>query len=534
MPSDPMASPSADRRLHPLSVLFSLAAQARTLLLPAIFLLFTTRSGSDGTDWWDWQFWMPLLLIPYAFYAIARYLSFRYRYEESEMVIRTGIFFRNERHIPYTRIQNVDAVQNVFHRLLGVMEVRVETGGGDEPEAKMSVLPVAAYEDMRRRVFLEKGMERPAEKEKEPADAAAPVPLANSTRTLLTLSPRELILCGLIQNRGGFILAAAFGLLWEMQIFDRFAPPILREVIPEAESARGMIQELLPTLFGLGETLMSRIALGLLAFAGLLVLLRLVSMVWTLSRLYGFRLIAEGEDLRTEYGLFTRVTATIPLRRIQTLTVREGLLHRLFGRVSVRVDTAGSGASGGEGEGEKTSQREWLAPLVRREALPGLLREVLPELDRDVSEIGWQPPHPRAFARELKGSLFVAVLAALVSALLLRWWAFALLPVLAAWAFVYARQSVRHLGWAVTDNVVLFRSGWLRREISVARFAKIQAVAVHESPFDRRAAMARVRVDTAGAKNASHRVDIPYLARETARDLRDLLAARAARTAFRW
>ncbi|HET9209586.1 MAG TPA: PH domain-containing protein, partial [Thermoanaerobaculia bacterium] len=277
-----------------------------------------------------------------------------------------------------------------------------------------------------------------------------------------------------------------------------------------------------------------RVALGLLAFAGLLLLLRLISMVWTLSRLYGFRLIAEGEDLRTEYGLFTRVTATIPLRRIQTLTIREGLLHRLFDRVSVRVDTAGSGASGGEGKGEKASQREWLAPLVRRKALPGLLREVVPELDLNISDVAWQPPHPRAFARQLKRALIVAVLAASASALLLHGWAFALLPVLAACAFVQARQSIRHLGWAVTEDVVLFRSGWLRREISVARFAKIQAVAVHESPFDRRAAMARVRVDTAGAKDASHRVDIPYLARETAFQLRDLLAARAARTAFRW
>lgn len=531
MPSDPLPEAPAGRRLHPLSILFNLATQARTLIFPGVAFLFTARSG--GWDWWSWQVWIPLLLIPYAFVAIARYLSFRYRYEESEMVIRTGIFFRNERHVPYARIQNLDAVQNVFHRLFGVVEVRVETGGGGEAEAKMSVLPLSAYEEMRRRVFEEKG----AEKQEAPAAATAPPASGTAAasvaapRTLLALSPVELILCGLLQNRGGFILAAAFGLLWEMQIFDRFAPPILKEVMPEAESARGVVQELLRTLFGLGETLMSRVALVLLAFAGLLLLLRLISMVWTLSRLYGFRLIAEGEDLRTEYGLFTRVTATIPLRRIQTLTIREGLLFRLFGRAAVRVDTAGGG---GEGEGKEANQREWLAPMLRREALPGFLREVLPELDRDVSEIEWQPPHPRAFARELKKSLIVAVLVSLVSALFLRWWAFALLPVLAAWAFVAARQAVRHLGWAVTEDVVLFRSGWLRREISVARFAKIQAVAVHESPFDRRAAMARVRVDTAGAKNASHRVDIPYLARETARDLRDLLAARAARTAFRW
>ena len=71
-------------------------------------------------------------------------------------MIRTGLIFRNERHIPFSRIQNVDAIQNVFHRLFGVVEVRVETGGGKEEEAKLSVLPHAAFLDMRQHVFRER------------------------------------------------------------------------------------------------------------------------------------------------------------------------------------------------------------------------------------------------------------------------------------------------------------------------------------------------------------------------------------------
>jgi membrane protein YdbS with pleckstrin-like domain len=68
----------------------------------------------------------------------------------------------------------------------------------------------------------------------------------------------------------------------------------------------------------------------------------------------------------------------------------------------------------------------------------------------------------------------------------------------------------------------------------VARFAKIQAVAMHESPFDRRASMASVHVDTAGAGGASHRVHIPYQEIADARALFTQLSAQAARTAFRW
>jgi membrane protein YdbS with pleckstrin-like domain len=81
---------------------------------------------------------------------------------------------------------------------------------------------------------------------------------------------------------------------------------------------------------------------------------------------------------------------------------------------------------------------------------------------------------------------------------------------------------------------VMMRSGWIWRQITLARVNKIQAVAMHESPFDRRAAMARVRVDTAGAGQFSHRVDIPYLDHDIARNLAHRLSMNAASTAFRW
>lgn len=501
----------SDRRLHPLSIAFHLGSLVRMFLLPGLLVLIGAASGG-----WGWELWAMLLLIPYSVIAVGRYLTFRYRYEPHEMVIRTGFIFRNERHIPYARIQNLDAVQNLFHRLLGVVEVRVETGGGEEPEAKMSVLPLADYEEMRRRVFAGKeGSEAPAE--------AAP-----EGRTLLRLAPRELLLHGLIENRGFVLIAAAFGVIWELGQVSGVVDRIFGDLFRNLEPSRGLVQDLWRAVLGQGGVPVGRIALTLAAFAGFLLLIRLVSMGWALVRLHGFRLTLAGEDLRTEFGLLTRVVATIPLRRIQTLTVRETPLHRLFGCASVKVETAGADG----GEDDKATQREWLAPVLRRDELPALLAAVLPGLD--LAAVAWSPVHPRAVRRQLKQWLITTLPLALPFALLFRWWALALLPILIAWSFVGARQTVRHLGWAKTGDAILLRSGWLWRQTSIARFGKIQAVSLHESPFDRRAAMARVRVDTAGAKDLNHRVDIPYLARETARELCDFLAARAAQTAFRW
>jgi putative membrane protein len=370
---------------------------------------------------------------------------------------------------------------------------------------------------MRRRVFAGRG------ESEAPADASAdPVPPAG--RTLLRLSPRELMLYGLIENRGFVLIAAAFGLIWETGIFDR----LMGRFFGGQEINRGLVRDLWRSAFGGGGLPVGRIALTLAAFAGFLLLIRLFSMVWALLRLHGFRLTLTGEDLRTEFGLLTRVVATIPLRRIQTLTIRETPLHRLLGYASVKVETAGADG----GEEDKATQREWLAPILRREKLPDLLHAVQPGLD--LAAVSWNPIHPRAFRRELKQWLLVALLMTVPLAVFLRWWALALLPVLLAGAWIGARQTVAHLGWAVTGDAVFFRSGWLWKQVSMARFGKIQAVSIHETPFDRRAAMARVRVDTAGAKDMAHRVDIPYLARETARDLHELLATQAARTAFRW
>ena len=107
---------------------------------------------------------------------------------------------------------------------------------------------------------------------------------------------------------------------------DRF----LGTTFGEEALGRGAVRDILRGVFGSIELPVDRIGLTLVAFLGFILLIRLLSMVLALFRLHGFRLTRIGEDLRTEYGLLTRVSATIPLRRIQTLTIRESLLmsHR--------------------------------------------------------------------------------------------------------------------------------------------------------------------------------------------------------------
>ena len=217
-------------------------------------------------------------------------------------------------------------------------------------------------------------------------------------------------------------------------------------------------------------------------------------MVWAFTRLYGYELTRRDDDLRTAFGLLTRIEATIPLHRIQTLTIEEGPWHRLFKRVGVKVETAGGGP-GGDGATSATD-RAWLAPVLRSADLPALLHEVLPEVD--LTSVQWQGLDALAFRRAFRRLLMFGVPGAGALVMVLNWWTLAFVAAVVVWALIHSRQYVRRTGWATTGSAVLFRSGWIWRSITVAPFAKIQAVAVGESPFDHRWGMAAVKVDTAG------------------------------------
>ena len=519
----------SEQRLHPATLLFEIAKHVRRFAVPAVLVLFGASRSSGGPGGMfgrapdGWEVWLLVLLVPAVAASVLRYLTFRLQYDTHELVMRSGLLFRNERHVPFAKIQNLDAVQNVVHRLLGVVEIRVETGGGKDEEARLSVLPLAAFDEMRRRVFAGRSPGTLPGPVPSTTDEAVEPAADTPPQTLLHLPLRELLLCGFLENKGMILIGAAFGVAWEAGLGGLSGR--------SAEMfGRGFFRTIQRGLFEGEGVPLATVLFVLVGLPALLLFVRAVSMAWAVLRLYDFRLTRVREDLRIEFGLLTRVAATIPIRRVQTITIHQGLLHRWLQRASVRVETAGGGGAGAGAKGPR--DRQWLAPLIRVPALPGLLEQIVPGFD--LTAVTWQPVHPRAFRRAVKPGLAVAAGLAVTWFVTIGPGAIPVLLLLSAWASIATRQYIRHVQWAEHDEVVLLRSGWIWRQQTLARANKIQSVSLLQSPFDRRAVMARVRVDTAGAAVGSHRVDIPYLDSTVAEGLAGRLSAQAASTAFKW
>lgn len=514
----PSSSTPPARRLHGSSLLFRVFPLIKSFLVPALLVFFLS---SDGR----WQLWLPLLILPAFLIELYRTRTLRYRLEEDELVITTGRWFRNERHIPYTRIQNIDLVQGVLHRLLDVGEIRLETASGSGAEATLIVLSRSAEVELREAVahgryaagVVDSAAPNTEGAVDENGEAALEAPtLEAPSEPVLRLSIMEIARIAVDPGRSLIPLGVLFGLGWEFDLFERFQ--VWNRVEDWFEAG------------GLGYGWLDGLLLAVAAF----ILLTLFSMIGTTLLFYGFELRQVDDQFRIRRGLLTRVRATVPRRRIQLVSVHQSLIHRWMDRVRVRVGTAGQGSS----DDEDGQEESWLAPLCSEDRVAGLLHEIDPRLV--ASEPDWRPFPRAALARaRRRGVRFATILTA---ALLAAWWwteevpdvALYAIPIPFVWFWVTAGWSYRRRAFAMDSQRLVLREGWWKRRTTYVLMEKVQSVELVAGVFDRRWRQAHLSVDTAGGNATGHHFALHWLAGDTARALQREIVSRAARARFRW
>lgn len=483
--SEPIAPGSDERRLHPLSWLFVLIQQLKSFALPLLVLLF----GGRGNSWELWGLAGGGVLVVV---AVLQYFFYRFRIEADGIVIRSGVFQKSLRHVPWQRVHNVALHQTVLHRLFNVAEVRLESAGGMKAEAEMRVLSLADAQALEE---LVRGQDHAATR--TPAGEATP-----DSRVLLAMDTAEVVRLGLVSNRGLIAVAAAFGILAQADVLDDWIGPVVKGAV---DWGRELQLDWLGWLVGVASVLLFAV-----------VALRALSVALALLQFHGFTLTEQGRRLSAQRGLLTRLRANMPRSRIQAWSLHEGLVHRWFKRRSLRVDSASI-----EAANDQRSLRD-LAPLATPEACDELVRHLLPGGHWPMRE--WRPLHPRAWRRQFG----LPALATLLLAGLLTWLngtvglaTLALLPVLALRAVVWAR----HAGYSEEGGLIAVREGWLDKHWRFVEVRRIQSLVLAQSPLDRRHGMATLLMDTVGASPFDPPVRVRYLPLAEAEALRARLAA---------
>lgn len=507
----PPPSESEDRYLHPLSVIFSLTDLIKQNLIPAFLGIFGAANGDLVYVGIALLFFVPTFV-----FALIRYFTIRYRISDGELVVQEGLFFRRVRTVPVERIQNIDMVQGVLHRMLNLAEVRVETASGTKPEA---VLKVLSLDEMQR---LREGVQTHKQTAKALGDAALPFGAPNEvvsetmetpTSELLKIPLSWLAKAGFASNRG-FILV---GLM--MGFYFQFAQGNPGDIGAGDFGDWNFIPDD-------GGPLMKATLIGGGLVVGL-VLLRILGVGWYILRFFGYELRQVGDDFKISCGLLTKVSATIPRKRIQFISVHRGLILRWMKLASVRIETAGGAADNSE-NATTTVSRRWFIPVLPESSVEDIIAELRPGIDLDMDSYRWIPLAKRAQSRFIRIACVVSCVLVAAAYLALGW----KLAVAALIAFpvltLYAIRKSQSVKYARTDFGVVYRSGVLAKKTSFSFFEKIQAASWRQTPFDRRWQMATLSVDTAAAGPAEHVIDIKYLDQEIAKEEYEQIVALAA------
>lgn len=391
--------------------------------------------------------------------SVLRYRRFRFRLDESGVLLRQGVVAHREVRIRFDRVLNVSVQQPLHLRPLGLVVFSVETAGGGQREVELAGIPRDLAEAMRARIVEETKAVSPTDPAVEDAPPA-PAVGASSEESIHRSGTRDLLLHGLTGNQVWLAAGAVASLLVVAQDLTRRLIGYLIEA--------GIPERLGPPWLVWPGLLVALLA-GLLAAAA----------VWSWIRYGGFELFSSGERLRLRHGLLERRERTLDRSKLQALAV----VRTAAGRLLDREYLLGRQATPGH-QGESGGRQRFLVPGLARGEGWWLVRVLVPDIGPEPELRDIDPAYRSVYG--LRAALLGAVpgLLPVFTAGIGPWlWLLAILPPL-AWGAVHL--SWKRWGYRLFAGHLCIRQGLLGEKRTLFAVERVQSVAVKQSPVQRR------------------------------------------------
>lgn len=446
------------RHLHPAAAIILSFRTVRQFIFPFV-VVAVTQFGERGLKWF---LVAGGVLLGFAVvWGVLAWRRFTYRVEEGELRIEYGVIIRNRRFIPQERIQSIDLIEPLLHRVFRVVNVRVETAGGGAPEGLLVAVSRADAEALRAALMV-----RPVAAEEQDEEKV------DESRCLRRMTRQELFIAGATSGSVGIVFSLAGG-------------------------AFSFIETALPTfdLFGMIDRAiapwLAQFAVSMVVLVGVMVLIAfviawMVAVIGTVFTYAGFSVKRVDDDLIIERGLIERRRSTIPLSRIQAIRIVEGVLRQPLGFVTLHVESAGYG----ELDGESTV----LFPLMKWEEVEPFLQQAAPEFAAEVKGLKRLPRRARR-RFVIRSTVPALIIAGMVSVFVfpVGLFLFGILPL----AGLYGLLRYRDSGWRLSGETLLLRTRTISRTTAIVTRRRVQSCDLARSYFQRRKRLATFRVSVA-------------------------------------
>ncbi len=513
------------RRPHPITIVVEVGSALRSVIIALIVVRGGFVQGGSFLE-------LALVAMPLAA-ALGRWYTTRYALDTETVHHHHGLIWRKKQVLPRSNVQNVSTKAGVVARLGSVVELQISDASAtgdislryltqDEADRLTTLLrssfaanlterdatapnafPGDAFGDAARVSFDDAG----------PGDGSpSPVPPGNALDT----TPQAAAPTGPAVDLGNAIVSPNISeliraemtsisivlLLIGAAVMAVLGPALIFFELIDIPDTAGRLPWLIAGIAVIAPLLLAAIGIGT-----------------ELVVLGGYRLMAEPDRLRIQVGLLTEARITARRERIQQVRVIRQVLHRRVGLERVTFETA-------DLEAEGTAGTKYLSPVGPTGGWRALATEVFGQVQLDEPDL--QPVSPLTARRMFVRFVFAAIPMAALGLLhpLLP------VPVIAGWLLFgrwYSRSRFHQLGWAVSADQYLVRSGVIFGRLTLVKLDKIQSLRVHSTFFQRRLGLATVKVSTAG-RGFGGLVSLPDVTQSEAEDLLHGLSRRAAAT----
>ena len=467
------ATGNEGERLHISGLLVSFVTGLPQLIFPIVAAVFGIRSSGN-------PILIPaiivLVLFASLFFRWLAWMRFRYYIGEHDIRIESGILSRNARSIPYERIQDVSIEQKPLARIMGLGEVKFETGGGDGDDAKLSFVSMADAENLRELVRARKSGASASIEQNESVEHIDPPPI-------FAMDGKRVFTLGLYSF--SLIIFAVLGGV--AQQFDAFLPFDLWDIgawIGIAED-RGITLDRISDIELTARIVFAAIALVLLLLTGFA-----SGVIRTVLKEHGFRLDRSDKGFRRRRGLLTLTDVMMPAHRVQAAVIQTGPIRRRRGWHTLKFVSLA--------QDSKQESNFVAAPFATLgEIWPILESAGVVAPDNGVvfrkGEARWWMPNFFFAVLILCGPVFSLAFfteATLVQTVNLYW-------LLVPWAFLlwFERRNYRD---ALDDAQLYVRHGWWQQRLEIAPQVKVQTVEIAQGPITRRQGLASLKFGIAG------------------------------------
>lgn len=435
-------------------------------------------------------------------------------------ITNDGVFVRvkflstSRRVAPRERIDSVSIERPILARIVGLSKVRVELTGGGDSHIDLEYVSRARAEDIYTHILdVARGAHPEAAGTNTATGTATDTGTSSAAGAAVTGTAAESASAVAHDGEAGTVqMPSAAPTLEERArslAYDGDGEGRELARIPTTRVLHSMVRDAdlwimlavsivfgLPFLVWQVYSLITGGEFSIGALVGLLPAL-LAAPRWVFERVesgWGFISRATESGIRARRGLLNSRSDSLSAFRIQSTRVRQPLLWRAPGWIEVKVKTAGM-----DNDDDASSPK--VLPVGTQSEAVATLEHVLPPLGALVDHpIMHAPLHEGPDLSTLSETDLIL--------------AYLTLPL----AQLPGARPVRH--WtqpiasrthcvALTDNVVLVRSGWLAHKVDVIPRERLQNVELSEGPLARRARMAQVSLQPAHTTISLRALAIP-------------------------